>query len=199
MWMARRRCIGGSRRTGVAGKWWPRRVSVLLCTRAVCNDARRSPLQVLNKAVKELPTEPVLHIIAAKLQEAQGTNPVMVRRIISRAIKDKLPKAGVIIDRETWLREAETAEKAVPPMVTTCRAIVKEVVDVAVDEHDRKDTYHRDAAEAADRGCVETARAILEHACESFPASETSWRAAADLEKRLGMPPLCSCTAEVFM
>lgn len=143
-------------------------------------------LQVLNKAVKDLPTEPVLHIIAAKLQEAQGTNPGMVRRIISRAIKDKLPKAGVIIDRETWLREAETAEKAVPPMVATCRAIVKEVVDVAVDDHDRKDTYHRDAAEAADRGCVETARAILEHACESFPTSETSWRAAADLEKRLG-------------
>eukprot|EP00892_Ulva_mutabilis_P011693 jgi/Ulvmu1/8897/UM049_0079.1 len=142
--------------------------------------------KVLNRAVKELPTEPVLHIIAAKLQEAQGTNPGMVHRIIARAIKDKLPKAGVIIDRETWLREAETAEQATPPMVQTCRAIVREVVDVAVDEHDRKDTYHRDAAEAADRGCVETARAILEHACEAFPSSETTWRAAADLEKRLG-------------
>lgn len=147
---------------------------------------KRSLLQVLNRAVKDLPTEPVLHIIAAKLQEAQGTNPDMVRRIIARAIQDKLPKAGVIIDRETWLREAETAEQATPPMVVTCRAIVREVVDVAVDEHDRKDTYHRDAAEAADRGCVETARAILEHACEAFPSSETSWRAAADLEKRLG-------------
>lgn len=146
-------------------------------------------VQVLNKAVKELPTEPVLHILAAKLQESQGNNLDMVRRIISRAIKDKLPKAGVIIDRETWLKEAETAEQATPAMVVTCRAIVKEVVDVAVDEHDRKDTYHRDAAESAERGCVETARAILEHACESFASSETTWRAAADLEKRLGVPP----------
>ena len=110
-----------------------------------------------------------------------------MRKIISKAISRKLPDAGVIIDRETWLKEAETAEKASPPMTETCRAIVSAVVDVAVDERERKDTYHRDADEAARRGSVHTARAILEHACEVFADSERSWRAAAELEKSNGV------------
>ena len=142
-------------------------------------------MQALNRAVKAIPTEPVLYITAAKLQEAHG-DISMVPKIISRAITKKLPENGVIIDRETWLKEAETAEKASPPMTETCRAIVAAVVDVAVDERERKDTYHRDADEAARRGSVHTARAILQHACEVFPDSERSWRASAELEKANG-------------
>jgi pre-mRNA-processing factor 6 len=142
-------------------------------------------LQALNRAVKEIPTEPILYITAAKLQEAYG-DVSMVPKIISRAIHRKLPENGVVIDRETWLKEAETAEKASPPMTETCRAIVSAVIDVAVDERERKDTYFRDADEAARRGSVHTARAILQHACEVFPDSERSWRTFADLEKSNG-------------
>jgi len=89
--------------------------------------------KVLNRAVAALPTEPLIWITAAKLEETHG-NARMVAKVIERAVKKSLPGAGVIIDRETWLRDAETAEKARPPMVETCRAIVGAVVGMGVDE-----------------------------------------------------------------
>jgi pre-mRNA-processing factor 6 len=142
-------------------------------------------VQALNAAAKALPTEPLLYITGAKLQEAHG-DVKLVSKIINSAIKKKLPESGVIIDRETWLKEAETCEKASPPMLHTCRAIVGAVVDTAVDERERKDTYHRDAAECIQRSSYETARAILQHALSVFPDSERTWRAMADLEKNHG-------------
>ena len=142
-------------------------------------------MQALNRAVKALPTEPILYITGAKLQEAHG-DVKMVPKIINNAINKKLPAAGVIIDRETWLKDAETCEKATPPMLATCRAIVAAVVDTAVDERERKDTYHRDAEECVRRGSYETARAILQHARGVFPESERTWRSLAKLEKDHG-------------
>jgi pre-mRNA-processing factor 6 len=143
--------------------------------------------QALNRAVKELPTEPILYITGAKLQEAHG-DVKMVPKIINSAINKKLPSKGVIIDRETWLKDAETCEKASPPMLATCRAIVEAVIDTAVDERERKDTYHRDAEECVRRGSYETARAVLQHARTVFPDSERTWRALAQLEKEHGAP-----------
>lgn len=147
--------------------------------------SRAVHVQALNAAAKALPTEPILYITGAKLQEAHG-DVKLVPKVINSAIKKKLPEAGVIIDRETWLRDAETCEKASPPMLHTCRAIVNAVIDTAVDERERKDTYHRDAAECVQRGSYETARAILQHARAVFPESERTWRAMADLEKKHG-------------
>jgi hypothetical protein len=145
-------------------------------------------MQALNRAVKALPTEPILYITGAKLQEAHGELKV-VPQIINNAIKKKLPAAGVIIDRETWLKEAENCEKASPKMLATCRAIVAAVVDTAVDERERKDTYHRDAEECVRRGSFETARAILHHARTVFPESESTWCLLAKLEKEHGASP----------
>ena len=42
-------------------------------------------------------------------------------------------------------QEAEAAEQANPPMVATCQAIVKEVIDIGVEEEDRKRTWKADA------------------------------------------------------
>ena len=89
--------------------------------------------KVLNKAVTALPTEPIIWITAAKLEESQG-NTKMVYKVIDRAIKKSLPNAGVIIDRETWIKDAEVCEKSHPPMVETCHAIIKAVMAMGVDE-----------------------------------------------------------------
>ena len=64
---------------------------------------------VLNKARETLPTEPGIWIAAAKLEEAND-NAAIVGRILERAVKS-LAAHGVAIDREFWLKEAETAER----------------------------------------------------------------------------------------
>ena len=46
-------------------------------------------------------------------------------------------------------QEAEASEKSTPPMVATCRAIVKEVVGHGVEEQDRKRTWMADAGGCA--------------------------------------------------
>lgn len=43
------------------------------------------------------------------------------------------------------VQEAEAAEQANPPMVATCQAIVKAVIDIGVEEEDRKRTWKADA------------------------------------------------------
>lgn len=43
------------------------------------------------------------------------------------------------------MQEAEAAEKANPPMVVTCQAIVKAVIGMGVEEEDRKITWKADA------------------------------------------------------
>lgn len=43
------------------------------------------------------------------------------------------------------MQEAEAAEKANPPMIVTCQAIVKAVIGVGVEEEDRKITWKADA------------------------------------------------------
>jgi len=52
---------------------------------------------------------------------------------------------GVVISREGWLAEAENAERSNPPQVDTCRAIVKAVVGLGVDDEDRQRTWMGDA------------------------------------------------------
>ena len=82
---------------------------------------------VLNRARETLPQEPQVWIAAAKLEEANGGDVALVDKIIQRALKS-LVANGVAIDREHWLREAETAERETPPAIKTCGAIVRAVV-----------------------------------------------------------------------
>lgn len=140
--------------------------------------------KVLNKARQAVPTEPSIWITAAKLEESQG-HIDMVAKVIARAIKS-LSANGVIISRESWLKEAESAERASPPMVATCHSIVKEVIGLGVEEEDRRRTWAADAEEMGRKGSVETARAIYEVLQQAFPGKEGVWREAAKLEKAQG-------------
>ncbi|CAD7703919.1 unnamed protein product, partial [Ostreobium quekettii] len=140
--------------------------------------------KVLNKARQAIPTDHSIWITAAKLEEAQG-NVKMVKRLISRAV-ESLKTNGVVIDREAWLKEAENAERANPPMLATCAAIVEGVVALGVEEEDRQRTWLADAEECERRGSVETARAIYKHTLTVFPGQYAVWRGAAQLEKLHG-------------
>ena len=167
-------------------------------------ETRENARVVLNKARETLPAEPQIWIAAAELEEAhldppphlssatEGTDLAgadilasfsersnIVHKIIERAIKS-LRNKGVSVDREYWLREAETAEKAGSPL--TCRAIVFATAGAGVDELDRKRTWKADAAEALARGSVETARSIYEVAVETFPGKKSLWVLYAKLE-----------------
>ncbi|CAL8466925.1 g6461 [Coccomyxa elongata] len=142
--------------------------------------------KVLNKARQAIPTDASIWITASKLEEAQG-NTHMVEKIIDRGIIS-LEANNVIIKREDWLKEAEAAEKANPPMIVTCQAIVKAVIGIGVEEEDRKITWKADAEDCAKRGMVETARAIYAHALQVFPGKKSVWINAAKLEKEHGTP-----------
>lgn len=142
--------------------------------------------KILNKARQQIPTDASIWITAAKLEEAHG-KPTMVEKIIKNSIKS-LTANSVVIDREAWLKEAEAAERASPPMVQTCRAIVAAVIGLGVEEEDRKRTWMADADEALRRGSVETARAILRHARSVFPGKKSIWKREAQLEKAHGTP-----------
>ncbi|KAK9822995.1 hypothetical protein WJX81_003933 [Elliptochloris bilobata] len=139
---------------------------------------------VLNRARQAVPTDASIWITAAKLEEAQG-NGEMVRKIIDRGVRS-LETNQAVIDRETWFKEAEAAERSDPPMVATCRAIVGVAVGQGVEPEDRSRTWKADAEEALKRGSVETARAILTHALAVFPGKKSLWRRAAALEKAHG-------------
>ena len=167
-------------------------------------ETRENARVVLNKARETLPAEPLIWIAAAKLEEAHGDSSsgdgdgadersvepqkdaslkktsVVVHKIIERAIKS-LRSKGVAVDREYWLREAETAEKAGSPL--TCRAVVRAAAGAGVDDADRKRTWKADAAEALARGAVETARTLLEVAVEQFPGKKSLWVRYAELEQ----------------
>jgi len=71
-------------------------------------------------------------------------------------------------------------------MTATCIACVKAVIDLGIEEEDRKRTWMADADEAIKRGSVETARAIYGHALSVFPGKKSIWRRAAQLEKAKG-------------
>jgi len=139
---------------------------------------------VLNRALKELPTEGAIWITAAKLEEAheKGDN---VEKIVNMAI-NILRQQSVVMDREHWLREAEACERAGSPL--TCQAIVRATIHMGVEDEDRYRTWTDDAESALQRGAVETARAILAYALQTFPGKRALWSKGCDLEKAHGTP-----------
>lgn len=90
--------------------------------------------KVLNKARENIPTDPQIWIQAAKLEEAHGNNH-MIEKIIDRAIQS-LRNNGVEINRKHWLEDAANAEKA--DSILTCRAIIKYVIEIDIDEEERE-------------------------------------------------------------
>jgi pre-mRNA-processing factor 6 len=137
--------------------------------------------KILNKAREAIPTDPQIWFIASKLEEAHG-NSKMTYKIIDRGLKS-LMAHGVIIDRDAWLKEAETSEKNMPKMIGTCQAIVKAVVELGIEDQDKKRTWIADAEECLKRGSIETARSIYQHALTVFPTKKSIWWRAAMLEK----------------
>lgn len=140
--------------------------------------------KILNRARQAIPASADVWITASKLEESQG-NVNAPFKIIPRAIKS-LTSHGVVIDREWWMKAAESAEKSDPPMTATCRAIVGQVVGHDIEEEDRKRTWIADAEECVKNGSIETARAIYSHALEAFPTKKGVWRRAATMEKEHG-------------
>lgn len=138
--------------------------------------------KVLNKAIKKIPTEKAIWIAAAQLQEANG-NLEGAQTVIRKAVKS-LASQGVHIDRDQWIKEAETCEQA--GSVVTCRAVVAETIGQDIDKEDLKSTWCEDADNAIARGSIETARAIYDHACTTFPGKKSLWLRRARMEKRSG-------------
>ena len=172
--------------------------------------------KVLNKARQTLPTEPLIWITAAKLEEEKyNSNRMqveedgsekpetttkdenenengevevevpMVVKLVDRAIKS-LRQQGVVVTREKWMSFAEDCEKALPPALFTCAALVKATVGMDVEEEDMKATWVADAEECLKRESVHTARSIYAHALTVFPSKKGLWRRAAMLEKQHG-------------
>ncbi|KAL0712077.1 hypothetical protein Bca4012_019055 [Brassica carinata] len=87
----------------------------------------------------------------------------------------------------TWItaaREAEVSERA--GYVVTCKAIIKNVIGIGVDEEDRKRTWVADAENCKKRGFIETARALYAHSLTVFSNKKSVWIKAAQLEKSHG-------------
>lgn len=138
--------------------------------------------KVLNKAREHIPTDAQIWITAAKLEEAHG-NSHMVEKLIDRAILS-LRKNCVEINREHWLKDAVLAEKA--GSLLTCRAIVKSVVVIGVEEEDRKSSWLEDAHQFAEEGAFVCARAVFDLVHTTFPTSKKCWLRAALFEKAHG-------------
>ncbi|CCG84124.1 protein of unknown function [Taphrina deformans PYCC 5710] len=137
--------------------------------------------KVLNKARASIRTSYEIWIAAARLEEQQG-NGERVPVVIKRAITE-LTRYGGMLSREQWLLEAEKNEE--DGGILTAQAIVAAVLDMGLDEEDKKDTWMDDAAGAIERSHVETARAIFAFALRVLPTKKSIWRKAAEFEKSL--------------
>jgi len=140
--------------------------------------------KVLNQARRALPIERSIWIAAAKLEESQNHND-MVDKIIQKAVSS-LYKHDAVISRETWLKEAEVAEKAHAPL--TSSSIIKHTISIGVDVEDRQRTWADDANSALSKNAIITARAILAHSLSIFPSKRSLWMQAVELERKHGDP-----------
>lgn len=139
--------------------------------------------KVLNQARRALPTERTIWIAAAKLEEGQQHND-LVTKIIQRAFSSLAKNDSVVVTRDQWLEEAESAEASGAPL--TSAAIIKCAVGMEVLDEDRQRTWSEDAKGALRRGSIATARAILAHSLQVFPTKRALWLQAVELERQHG-------------
>lgn len=135
--------------------------------------------KVLNKARENIPTDPQIWIQAAKLEEAHGNNH-MIEKIIDRAIQS-LRNNGVDINRKDWLKDAADAEKA--GSILTCKAIIKYVIDIGIDEEEREGEFIENVENFTLQNSVECARAVFDKLINYYPTKESIWLQAAYFEK----------------
>ncbi|KAH9783035.1 TPR REGION domain-containing protein [Citrus sinensis] len=139
---------------------------------------------VLNKARKKLPKERAIWIAAAKLEEANG-NTSMVGKIIERGIR-ALQGEEVVIDRDTWMKEAEIAEKAGSAQLEKTHGSRESLIALlrkAVTYFPQAEVlWLMGAKEKWLAGDVPAARDILQEAYATIPNSEEIWLAAFKLE-----------------
>lgn len=138
--------------------------------------------KVLNQARKNIPTDKSIWIAAAKLEESQN-HVNMVDKIVSKAVSS-LSKHDVVISRESWLKEAENAERSSAPY--TSASIVKHTIGIGIDAEDRQRTWADDAKIALKNGAIATSRAILAHSLAVFPTKRSLWISAVELERSHG-------------
>ena len=138
---------------------------------------------VLNRARRTIPTSHEIWIAAARLLEENGEEAERIYKTMSTAVLS-LNRAGAILSRDQWLREAEQVDKEGSP--TTCAAIVRATVHLDIDAEDRRRVWSEDADSCLDHGRVSTARAILACALDEFPDSLELWQQAARLERLHG-------------
>lgn len=112
---------------------------------------------------------------------APAPAPTIVEKIVTRALKS-LTAQQAAVDRDTWLRLAEEAEKSSAPR--TAAAIVSATADVGVEEADRRRTWLADAEALEGKGAVACARAMYARLLEAFSDKEGVWLRAVALEKR---------------
>ncbi|WFD26003.1 U4/U6 x U5 tri-snRNP complex subunit Prp1 [Malassezia nana] len=147
--------------------------------------ARLSPpaeaKSVLNRARRTIPTSHEIWIAAARLlEEEEGGDSSHIDRTMAAAVAS-LSKAGALLSRDQWLREAEQADKEHSPL--TCAAIVKATLHLDLEAEDRRRVWVEDAQTCVEHGRIATARAILQCALDEFPDALEIWRQAATLER----------------
>ncbi|MCO5575465.1 hypothetical protein L7F22_029266 [Adiantum nelumboides] len=147
---------------------------------------------VLNQARAAVATSHEIWLAAARLIEQQselgeGPQGDALQKTLDTTIVEavrRLKKAGAILSREQWLREAEQVEREGSP--ATSAAIVKATIGLDIDEEDRRTVWVEDAQSCIERGNVATARAILAYTLRFFPDRASIWKVASDLEKKHG-------------
>jgi len=149
---------------------------------------------VLNKAITNVPSDHVIWIAAAQLQEENGHEKECAS-LVKRAIK-KLAKSGVLISREQWMEEAVKSEKSARPI--TAKALISETLNSGLesrlqyftDELAKGKEKRRIWIEETDRlktmGGLVCARALISAATSLFPLKKKVWQASIDLESQVG-------------
>lgn len=136
----------------------------------------------LNAARAAIPKDLSIWIAAAELEESNG-NCDPIKTIIRKAVKS-LSKQKVLIDRQQWLKEATTAEKA--GYFATCEAIIETTIGIGVEEADRLSTWKTDASQLLENNSPASARFLYRNILTAFPNKEILWIEAVGLEKRHG-------------
>lgn len=139
--------------------------------------------KVLNKARKIIGTDRQIWITAAKLEEANNKTD-SIEKIIVRAIKSLKEDFGVEINRKHWLDDAIDAEKS--GSVLTCKAIIKHVIEIDIDQEEREGAWTEDAENFVLQGAFECARTVHEKLIECYSERESIWLQAAYFEKEHG-------------
>lgn len=137
---------------------------------------------VLNRARKAIPTDIQIWLAAARLEETVGhlhnVDNIIQKTLIAMA------KNNVKVDRDSMLHEAETTVTTYP---ATATAIVKQCINLGVDELDYRNTLMADIETyKTSKPSIQMARIVYEHGLQLFSTSQALWLAAVGTEREIG-------------